>query len=84
MNLVAFQQIDWHDFVVVQAVEVTPADERIELPPPLTIEAIQAMTLAQRKSMFGGPVLQPSMAPNSQSMGQSRAEDEDMEMEMDD
>lgn len=50
----AFQQIDWHDFVVVQAVEITSADGRLILPPPLSIELIQSMTLAQRKSMFGG------------------------------
>ncbi|GFH15663.1 ubiquitin-like domain-containing protein, partial [Haematococcus lacustris] len=42
----AYQAIDWHEFVVVDTIEFFD-DEDEELPPPLTIKDIIAMTKAQ-------------------------------------
>ncbi|CAG8666978.1 4793_t:CDS:2, partial [Dentiscutata heterogama] len=47
--LVAYASIDWHDFVIVETVEFTEADETIDLPPPMSIIELENMTLAQKK-----------------------------------
>ena len=49
MCLVAYASIDWHDFVIVETVEFTEADETIDLPPPMSIMELENMTLAQKK-----------------------------------
>lgn len=46
---VAYNSIDWHDFVVVETVEITEADEQIQLPPPTSLEELQSMSLAQKR-----------------------------------
>nr|CAG8507449.1 15628_t:CDS:10 [Entrophospora candida] len=45
----AYASIDWHDFVIVETVEFTEADETIDLPPPMSIMELENMTLAQKK-----------------------------------
>jgi splicing factor 3A subunit 1 len=40
--------IDWHDFVVVETVEFNAADDRTELPPPITLTELESMSLAQK------------------------------------
>lgn len=52
----AYAQIDWHDFVVVEEVFFTDADEQAELPPPTSLSDLQSASLEQ-KAMFSG--LQP-------------------------
>lgn len=47
--VVAYASIDWHDFVIVETVEFTEADETIDLPPPMSIMELENMTLAQKK-----------------------------------
>src|SRR5438045_1219559 len=47
--IVAYDSIDWHDFVIVETVEFTEADETIDLPPPMSIMELENMTLAQKK-----------------------------------
>ena len=42
--------IDWHDFVVVDTVEFTEADEKTTLPHPITIADLEGLTLEQKKS----------------------------------
>lgn len=42
--------IDWHDFVVVDIVEFTEADEKIPLPPPISIADLESLTLEQKQS----------------------------------
>ncbi len=46
MRAVAFAEIDWHDYAVVQTIEFTAADAPAELPPPMSVEK---MTLAQKR-----------------------------------
>ncbi|KAJ9476868.1 Pre-mRNA-splicing factor PRP21 [Pseudozyma hubeiensis] len=45
----AFNEIDWQDFVVVGTVELTEADQHIDLPPPRSLREMETMTLAQKK-----------------------------------
>ncbi|CDU23915.1 related to Splicing factor 3 subunit 1 [Sporisorium scitamineum] len=45
----AFNEIDWQDFVVVGTVELTEADQHIDLPPPRSLREMESMTLAQKK-----------------------------------
>ncbi|CAD6928431.1 unnamed protein product [Tilletia controversa] len=45
----AFDEIDWQDFVVVGTVELTEADQHIDLPPPTSLRTIENMTLAQQR-----------------------------------
>lgn len=47
---VAYAEIDWHDFVVVETVTFTSADfESEDLPPPTTLSQIQFASLEQKK-----------------------------------
>ncbi|KZT59751.1 hypothetical protein CALCODRAFT_493254, partial [Calocera cornea HHB12733] len=45
----AFAEIDWHDYAVVQTIEFTPADAAAELPPPMSVQDVESMTLAQKR-----------------------------------
>jgi splicing factor 3A subunit 1 len=47
----AFATIDWHDFIVVESIEFTTADDQVALPPPMSIMELESMTLEQRKSL---------------------------------
>lgn len=48
---IAIAEIDWQDFVVVSTVEFTEGDEAglVELPPPMSINEVENMTIAQKK-----------------------------------
>ncbi|CDZ97348.1 Splicing factor 3a, subunit 1 [Phaffia rhodozyma] len=46
---VAFAEIDWQDFVVVETIDFTTADESTELPTPTSIHDLENMTLAQKR-----------------------------------
>ncbi|KAI9269557.1 Pre-mRNA splicing factor PRP21 like protein-domain-containing protein [Helicostylum pulchrum] len=46
---IAYASIDWHDFVVVETVEFTEADEKSELPPPMSLSDLENMSLAQKR-----------------------------------
>lgn len=48
---IAYAQIDWHDFVVVETVLFTEADEQAELPPPTTLNDLQSASLEQKAMM---------------------------------
>ena len=48
-NLVAFQSIDWQDFVVVETIELSAADKELELPSPLSIREVRNLSIAQKK-----------------------------------
>lgn len=45
----AFNEIDWHDFVVAGTVEITEADEQIDLPPPMSLREVKTMSIAQKR-----------------------------------
>ena len=44
----AYAQIDWHDFVVVETVVFTEADDSADLPPPTTLSDLQYASLEQK------------------------------------
>lgn len=47
----SFAQIDWHDFVVVETVLFTEADDQAILPPPTSLNDLQFASLDQKASM---------------------------------
>ena len=47
----AYAQIDWHDFVVVETVLFTDADDQAELPPPTSLNDLQSASLEQKAMM---------------------------------
>lgn len=46
---IAYAQIDWHDFVVVETIQFTDADNKVNLPPPISLAQLQFATLEQKK-----------------------------------
>jgi splicing factor 3A subunit 1 len=48
---VAYAQIDWHDFVVVESVLFTEADDQADLPPPTSLNDLQSASLEQKAMM---------------------------------
>lgn len=46
-----YQQIDWHDFVVVETVLFTEADDQQDLPPPTSLNDLQSASLEQKAAM---------------------------------
>ncbi|KAF8892613.1 Pre-mRNA splicing factor PRP21 like protein-domain-containing protein [Infundibulicybe gibba] len=42
-------EIDWHDNAIVQTIEFTAADANSELPPPMSVQEVENMTLAQKR-----------------------------------
>ncbi|THH14717.1 hypothetical protein EW146_g5648 [Bondarzewia mesenterica] len=45
----SFAEIDWHDYAIVQTIEFTAADAASELPPPMSVQEVENMTLAQKR-----------------------------------
>ncbi|KAK9375157.1 Pre-mRNA splicing factor PRP21 like protein-domain-containing protein [Lipomyces chichibuensis] len=48
---IAYAQIDWHDFVVVETIEFTSADDEVELPPPMSLSELEHTSLEQKQIM---------------------------------
>jgi splicing factor 3A subunit 1 len=46
---VAFAEIDWHDYAIVQTIEFTTADANAELPLPMNVQEVESMTLSQKR-----------------------------------
>ncbi|KAF8610250.1 hypothetical protein BDV93DRAFT_517404 [Ceratobasidium sp. AG-I] len=46
---IAFAEIEWHDYHIVQTIEFTAADATSDLPPPMSIAEVENMTLAQKR-----------------------------------
>lgn len=68
----AFNEIDWQDFVVVGTVELTEADQHIDLPPPRSLREMETMTLAQKKMA--------SMIMESEAAGEDAEDLEELAM----
>lgn len=68
----AFNEIDWQDFVVVGTVELTEADQHIDLPPPRSLREMETMTLAQKKMA--------SMIMESEAAGEDAEDVEELAM----
>ncbi|OBT51534.1 hypothetical protein VE04_06879 [Pseudogymnoascus sp. 24MN13] len=47
----SYAQIDWHDFVVVETVVFTEADDQAVLPPPTSLSELQFASLDQKAHM---------------------------------
>lgn len=47
----SYAQIDWHDFVVVETVLFTEADDQANLPPPTSLSELQFASLDQKAMM---------------------------------
>ncbi|RDW63868.1 hypothetical protein BP5796_10370 [Coleophoma crateriformis] len=47
----SYAQIDWHDFVVVETVVFTEADDHTNLPPPTSLNDLQFASLDQKAMM---------------------------------
>lgn len=50
-----YAQIDWHDFVIVETVLFTEADEQTELPAPTSLSDLQSASLEQKAMMSLAP-----------------------------
>ncbi|EPS36799.1 hypothetical protein H072_9665 [Dactylellina haptotyla CBS 200.50] len=46
-----YAQIDWHDFVVVETITFTEADDHADLPPPTSLSDLQHASLEQKALM---------------------------------
>lgn len=77
----AFATIDWHDFIVVESIEFTTADDAVALPPPMSIMELESMTLEQRKSLVNFGV-QPAADGNVVETARNVPMEVDMEIEM--
>ncbi|EEP75637.1 conserved hypothetical protein [Uncinocarpus reesii 1704] len=51
----AYAEIDWHDFVVVETVLFTDADDHTELPPPTSLHDLQTASLEQKAMISLAP-----------------------------
>lgn len=53
---ISYAQIDWHDFVVVETVLFSEADDMAELPPPTSLNDLQSASLEQKAMMSLNPM----------------------------
>ncbi|KAL1963754.1 hypothetical protein VTN77DRAFT_7820 [Rasamsonia byssochlamydoides] len=63
---IAYAQIDWHDFVVVETVLFTEADDQVELPPPANLGDLQSASLEQKAMMSLNPLRIEEAMPTDQ------------------
>ncbi|XP_078679823.1 splicing factor 3A subunit 1-like [Branchiostoma floridae x Branchiostoma belcheri] len=73
---VAFLQIDWHDFVVVETVDFQP-HEIANLPPPTTPDQLGARILIQERMEKGHTVEPSEVEMEVEDMDEASSEDED-------
>lgn len=66
----AYAQVDWHDFVIVETVLFTEADDEAELPPPTSLNDLQSASLEQKAMM--------SLAPHNMRIEEAMPTDVDM------
>lgn len=79
----AFAEIDWQDFAVVQTIEFTSADESIELPPPTSVEALRTMGLNEKR-MAAMIVEETADGDNGPQQGKKPDANGEMDVEVDD
>jgi splicing factor 3A subunit 1 len=65
----AYAQIDWHDFVVVETITFNDQDEQTDLPPPTSLSDLQTASLEQKANM--------SLAPHNMRIEEAMPTDED-------
>ncbi|KAI9675012.1 MAG: SF3a splicing factor complex subunit [Caeruleum heppii] len=64
-----YAQIDWHDFVVVEQVLFTDADDQADLPPPTSLSDLQSASLEQKAMM--------SLQPHTMRIEEAMPSEED-------
>ncbi|KAI8325706.1 Surp module [Martensiomyces pterosporus] len=80
----AFLSIDWHDFVVVGAVEFVEEDAYMELPEPLRLQDLKSMSLEEKRKAKSEGASNTAGAGPSPGYEHMDEDDDDVEMEMDD
>jgi splicing factor 3A subunit 1 len=80
---VAYAQIDWHDFVVVETVDYQPSEVG-NLPPPTTPDEVGARMLLQQRYEEGLPVTEDDVEPDVAESGADAAADDDDEFDEED
>lgn len=65
----AYAQVDWHDFVVVETVLFNEADDQADLPPPTSLSDLQSASLEQKAMM--------SLQPHNMRIEEAMPTDED-------
>lgn len=65
-----YAQIDWHDFVVVETVLFTEADDETDLAPPTSLSDLQSASLEQKAMM--------SLAPSNRRIEEAMPTDSDV------
>jgi len=70
----AYAQIDWHDFVIVETVVFNEADEQTDLPPPTSLNDLQSASLEQKADM--------SLAPSNMRIEEAMPTDDDYVTQM--
>lgn len=68
-HAVAYAQIDWHDFVVVETVLFNEADDQADLPAPTSLSDLQSASLEQKAMM--------SLAPHNMRIEEAMPTEED-------
>ncbi|KAK9461640.1 Pre-mRNA splicing factor PRP21 like protein-domain-containing protein [Lipomyces oligophaga] len=66
---IAFAQIDWHDFVVVETINFSKADNDVELPPPMSLTQLENASLEQKQML--------SLLHESEEIAQASIENSD-------
>lgn len=66
---IAYQEIDWHDFVIAETILFTEADDQTTLPPPTPLNDLQSASLEQKAAM--------SLAPSSMRIEETMPGQED-------
>ncbi|KAG2184239.1 hypothetical protein INT44_009254 [Umbelopsis vinacea] len=69
----AYAAIDWHDFVIVETVEFTQDDEKLNLPPPMSLSELENMSLEQKRLA--------AIAETNQQLEQTQTTNDEMEIE---
>ncbi|KAG4085680.1 hypothetical protein H8356DRAFT_1282692 [Neocallimastix lanati (nom. inval.)] len=75
---IAYASIDWHDFVIVDTIEFTEADESMDLPPPMSLSELQHMSLIQKKANI---ISTNELAKKEEEQAGDMDMDEEMDME---
>lgn len=81
---VAYNAIDWQDFVTVETIEFTQSDMDLELPPPTSVERLKSMSMAEKR-MASMVMEETGAGPTGgdQLLPEGGAAQEEMEIEED-
>lgn len=78
----AFALIDWHDFVVVETIDITEADEKTQLALPMSITELENMSIAQKSALASDIVGKAHPAGPGATVGGRPASEDEGEMEV--